>query len=362
MSAHEKIWWVVLVAGLLAVVGYGAYRSFPQEATSPLPEFQFMASSGQPVSIRDLHGRVTVVGFFFTCCQASCPKICQAMQELQRQLRDTDVRLVLISVDPETDRPERLHEVAKSLGADPRRWWFLTTTDTDSERLFAWIEEAFGPATRPKRLSWYYAAPRGWDIAHSNRLFLVDRRGRLHDSELVVRLEGEGSPRFEVDEEAVARLAQKARRLDSAGGIPVRWLPTLNVGLNATSLALLLAGFIAIKMRRVSWHRCFMLAAAAVSALFLLSYLYYHWQVGHTRYPGSGWDRTLYLVVLVSHIVLAAALAILVPLVLWFALRQRWDVHRRLARVTWPIWIYVCVSGIAVYVMLYVLSPQLFPH
>ncbi|MCS7167094.1 MAG: DUF420 domain-containing protein [Gemmatales bacterium] len=361
MLKRETIWWGALIVGLLGVVGYGIYQVFSQEDQPSLPEFHFLTDSGELISAQDLRGRISVVGFFFSCCQASCPKICQAMQELQRQLRNTDARLVLISVDPETDRPERLREVAKSLGANPRRWWFLTTTDSDSERLFTWIEEAFGPATRPKRLSWYYAAPRGWDIAHSNRLFLLDRRGRLRDSELVVRLEGEGSPWFEVDEEAVARLAQKVRRLDSVGGIPVRWLPTLNVGLNATSLVLLLAGFVAIKMRRVFWHRSLMLAAATVSALFLLSYLYYHWQVGHTRYPGSGWDRMVYLVVLMSHVVLAAALAILVPLVLWFALLQRWEVHRRLARLTWPIWIYVCASGIAVYVMLYVLNPQLLP-
>lgn len=358
MSRREGWWWAVLVAGLVGVVGYGIYGTSFRTSEATLPPTTFLERSGRKVTVRDLQGHVTIVGFFFSCCQASCPKICQAMQQLQEQLRDTQVRLVLISVDPETDRPDRLRQVAESLQADPQRWWFLTQEEPDSDRLFAWIEEGFGPAVRPKRLSWYHLAPRGWDIAHSNRLFLLDRRARIRDSELVVQALEDQGVIFVVDDEAVTRLAEKARGLARGWFIPVRWLPTVNVSLNATSLLLLLAGYAAVKTHRVRWHRRLMLAAAVVSAIFLLSYIYYHWQVGHTRYPGSSWDRTLYLTVLTSHIVLAASLAVLVPLVLWFAVQRRWHMHRILARTAWPIWIYVCLSGIFVYAMLYLLHQQ----
>jgi len=364
MQCRSWIWWSLLSIAIAGSIGYalfaqwGRFRTGSERETAideylRLPPAVFLERSGRAVSTRDLQGQVTIVGFFFSCCQASCPKICQAMQDLQWQLRGTDVRLVLISVDPETDRPDRLRQVADSLQADPERWWFLTQPEPDSERLYAWIEEGFGPAAKPKHLSWYHAAPRGWDIAHSNRLFLLDRQGRIRDSELVVRLEGENSPLFVVDDEAVQSLAEKARRLAGSSWLPFRWLPTVNVSLNATSLVLLLCGFTAIRFRRITWHRRCMIAAAVLSALFLASYVYYHWHVGHTRYPGEGWDRTVYLVILASHIILAASLVVLVPMVLFLAIRQRWGGHRILARCTLPIWLYVCLTGIVVYAMLY---------
>ncbi len=364
MQYRSWLWWNLLSVAIAGAIGYALFAQWSKFRISSeretatekhlcLPPAVFLERSGRTVSVRDLERRAVIFGFFFSCCQASCPKICQAMQDLQRLLSDTDVRLVLLSVDPETDRPERLRLVAETLQADPERWWFLTQPEPDSEKLYAWIEEGFGPAAKPKHLSWYHAAPRGWDIAHSNRLFLLDRRGRIRDSELVVRLEGENSPVFVVDDEAVLRLAEKARRLAGSSWLPLRWLPTVNVSLNATSLALLLGGFAAIRMRRIAWHQRCMIAAAGVSALFLASYVYYHWHVGHTSYPGEGWDRTVYLVILASHIILAASLVILVPMVLFLAIRQHWRGHRILARCTLPIWLYVCLTGIVVYAMLY---------
>ena len=364
MQHRSWLWWGLLSVAIAGSIGYALFaqwvgfrtglgRARASDKYLRLLPAVFLERSGRAVTVGDLEGRVTIFGFFFSCCQASCPKICQALQDLQRLLRNTDVRLVLLSVDPETDRPDRLRLVADSLQADPERWWFLTQPEPDPERLYAWIEESFGPAAKPMHLSWYHAAPRGWDIAHSNRLFLLDRQGRICDSELVVRLEGENSPVFVVDDEAVRRLAEKARRLAGSSWLPLRWLPTVNVSLNATSLLLLLGGFAAIRLRRIAWHRRCMLAAAVVSALFLASYVYYHWHVGHTRYPSDGWDRIVYLVILTSHIILAASLVILVPMVLFLAIRQRWGGHRILARCTLPIWLYVCLTGIVVYALLY---------
>lgn len=130
-------------------------------------------------------------------------------------------------------------------------------------------------------------------------------------------------------------------------------LPTLNAALNASAAILLLAGYAAIRRGRSDWHRAAMIAALACSALFLTSYLFYHSQVGSRRYSGEGLLRTVYFTVLISHTLLAAALVPLVPVTVIRALRGRFDRHRALARWTLPIWIYVSVTGVVVYGMLY---------
>jgi len=130
-------------------------------------------------------------------------------------------------------------------------------------------------------------------------------------------------------------------------------LPALNALLNLTSAVLVLAGIWFIRRKDVRRHRAMMLAAVGASSLFLVSYLYYHYQVGSVPYRGEGWVRTLYFAVLLSHTVLAA---IIVPLVLgtvYLAVTGRIDRHRRIARWTFPIWIYVSGTGVLVYLMLY---------
>lgn len=131
-------------------------------------------------------------------------------------------------------------------------------------------------------------------------------------------------------------------------------LPTVNAALNGISAVLLLLGWRAIRTGRTRLHRILMLSAFAVSTLFLTSYLVYHFSAVSPRFPGAGWARRAYLAMLVSHVVLAAAL---LPLVLWTlrrALRGQFEAHRRLARWTFPIWLYVSVTGVAVYIVLYV--------
>jgi uncharacterized membrane protein YozB (DUF420 family) len=130
-------------------------------------------------------------------------------------------------------------------------------------------------------------------------------------------------------------------------------LPTLNALLNALVLVLLLRGYWHIRHGRRADHRRAMLGAYAGSAIFLVSYLAYHFQVGSVRFPGSGWVRTLYMSILATHTVLAAAVPILATLTLVLALRGRFDLHPKVARWTLPIWLYVSLTGIVVYVMLY---------
>ena len=129
--------------------------------------------------------------------------------------------------------------------------------------------------------------------------------------------------------------------------------PVLNASLNGASFALLSAGYGFIRKKQVARHRLCMAAAVVTSSIFLASYLYYHWHVGSVRFQGTGWVRPVYFTILLSHTILAASLVVLVPITLARALRERFDRHRALARWTLPIWMYVSVTGVVIYLMLY---------
>jgi uncharacterized membrane protein YozB (DUF420 family) len=135
--------------------------------------------------------------------------------------------------------------------------------------------------------------------------------------------------------------------------VNVRDLPTLNALLNATAALLLLAGWWLIRRKRRDAHRRVMLAAVATSVLFLASYLVYHYEVGSVRFQGQGAVRAAYLALLLSHTVLAAAIVPMVLVTLARALRGRFEAHKAVARYTLPAWIWVSVSGVVVYWMLY---------
>jgi len=130
-------------------------------------------------------------------------------------------------------------------------------------------------------------------------------------------------------------------------------LPTVNASLNALSAGFLLAGLLFIKTGRRVAHRNAMIAAVVTSSAFLASYLYYHWHAGSTHFTGTGALRLAYFAILISHTVLAAAVPVLVLLTLVPALSGRFQRHRRIARWTYPIWMYVSVTGVVIYVLLY---------
>jgi uncharacterized membrane protein YozB (DUF420 family) len=132
-------------------------------------------------------------------------------------------------------------------------------------------------------------------------------------------------------------------------------LPTVNASLNAIAAVLLVIGWVLIRRGRVRAHRAVMLSALACSVLFLASYLVYHYQVGSVRFQGTGAVRTLYFSVLLTHTVLAALVPFLAAITLFRALRRHFPRHRAIARWTLPIWLYVSVTGVVVYVMLYVM-------
>jgi uncharacterized membrane protein YozB (DUF420 family) len=130
-------------------------------------------------------------------------------------------------------------------------------------------------------------------------------------------------------------------------------LPAVNATLNGIAGVLLLIGFLLIRSRRIELHRRFMIAAFAASSLFLVSYLVYHAQVGSVRFTRQGFVRPLYFTILITHVVLAAAVLPLAILTLTRGLKGRFSAHRAIARWTLPIWLYVSVTGVLVYVLLY---------
>ena len=134
-------------------------------------------------------------------------------------------------------------------------------------------------------------------------------------------------------------------------------LPPVNAALNASSAALLFLGWRAIRTGQRTRHRNLMLSALGTSALFLVGYLTRMALTGTHRFPGKGWLRAGYLLLLGSHTLLAAAIVPLIAVTLWLAWKGRFDAHRRIARYTLPAWLYVSVTGVLVYVMLYWVAP-----
>jgi len=133
----------------------------------------------------------------------------------------------------------------------------------------------------------------------------------------------------------------------------VSFLPAVNATLNGTTTVLLIIGRTLIAKKLVSAHRRVMIAAVSTSALFLVSYLTYHAQAGSVRFQGQGWVRPVYFAILLTHTVLAAAIVPMVLVTLARGLRGNFDRHRAIARWTYPVWLYVSVTGVVIYVMLY---------
>jgi uncharacterized membrane protein YozB (DUF420 family) len=129
--------------------------------------------------------------------------------------------------------------------------------------------------------------------------------------------------------------------------------PVINATLNGTSAVLLLIGRSFIKRGRMAAHRAVMITALVSSSLFLISYVYYHAHVGSVRFQGQGWSRPVYFSILISHTLLAITIVPMVIITLSRALRERFDRHCAIARWTFPLWLYVSVTGVVIYVMLY---------
>lgn len=136
-------------------------------------------------------------------------------------------------------------------------------------------------------------------------------------------------------------------------------LAPINALLNSTSTLLLLAGYVAVRRKKIPAHRASMVGAFVASCVFLVGYLTRFALTGSHRFPDLGWVRVAYLAILISHMILALVTVPLVLRTLFLAWRRRFDEHRKIARFTYPIWLYVSFTGVVVYVMLYHLAPAL---
>jgi putative membrane protein len=135
----------------------------------------------------------------------------------------------------------------------------------------------------------------------------------------------------------------------------IQLLPKINVSLNFISTIFLLSGYILIKNGKKYWHRRMMESALFSSSLFLIFYLIYHYHVGSKPYLYNDWTRTLYFSILIPHILLAALMVPFIISTFYLAYRAKWTTHKKIARFTFPIWLYVSISGVIIYIMLYII-------
>ena len=143
--------------------------------------------------------------------------------------------------------------------------------------------------------------------------------------------------------------------------LPLRSLPAVNASLNAACTVLLLMGFVFIRQRKIAFHRACMIVAFACSTIFLILYLYFHFHAGVIRFGGQGWVRTFYLGLLLTHTILAVVIVPLVLITLSRALNMKYDRHRAIAKWTLPLWLYVSVTGVIVYWLLYLAYTPIWP-
>lgn len=341
---------LIPIAGLLLLLP-GCSSPPNDDPQLPLGDFSLTERSGRTVRRDDLLGKVWVASFFFSRCGRECPMVSGSMARLQKELAgQLDVVLVSFSVDPEHDKPEVLQRYADGYEADAERWLFLTG---QKEEIYRLLDQGFRVGV----------GQQDNDLTHSPKLVLVDRQGQVRGyyEGMVVNtgLPEEDEARYE---NGLRRLKRRAAALAQEGRLD---LPSINALLNATSAVLLVTGYAAIRRRRVGTHKACMLAALVVSAVFLTCYLYYHLGVKKgavTQFadqaPGApAWVGTTYYVILRSHTILAAVAVPLALVTAYLGLRGRLARHVTLARWTLPIWLYVSVTGVAVYWMLYRLYP-----
>jgi len=372
----------------------------PQEAPIPwtvahVGEFHLVDQNGEPVTRESLLGEQWVANFIFARCTYQCPATSRKIMELNREVRDVPVRFVTITVDPEHDTPAIMKEFASIWKAESPRWRFCTG---EPEEVMQLIRSGF------KVAAWENVGTMrlpGMEFAHSNHLIHVDAKGLILgrydsgvDSELVTLrrvLKGDIKTPLKYQPatlDAVAAL--EARKLEAIGlrkaareelvdpleKLPewARRLPGTNALLNALATILLLQGFLAVKMGRIWLHKRMMLMAFFVSIVFLASYLTYHYALHHFAevrgkpFEGTGFIRPIYFTILVSHVVLAAAVPFLALITIWTGQKAYPDgllpseaaklvnerrVHKSWAWITFPIWLYVSVTGVMIYWMLY---------
>lgn len=379
--------------------------SFPTEV---LPKFSFDECQGETLSLDDLKGRPWVASFVFCRCTHTCPLITRSVKEVHDRVikEDDETIFVTFTVDPKYDTPEVLKDYSDIYSPDRSRWKFVTGSQQQIYELIVngfgeYVKENLGKARRP-----------GFEVAHTERVVLVNPDGipvgtflgtnaaamtklrriltgrdefpepgqdkqeyeaaRMEEAKAAIAAQQESEPETsseqvfpaaEPDKPATPQSVPSADEINAEidAQMPpwTRWLPTANATLNSIATLLLLFGYGAIRRENKILHRNLMISAFLVSAVFLASYLTYHYQLGqHTeahgrKFTGTGIWPTVYFAVLIPHVILAIFVPVLALRVFQHAFAERWDQHKWLARITFPIWLYVSVTGVIIYLMLY---------
>lgn len=322
----------------------GMESNLAAPATSPnsfgqVGAFAFEERRGAQVSNETLLGEPWLVAFIFTRCATICPAMTQELSHAHQALEGIDAKVVAISVDPEHDTAEVLNEYAGHFeGGDSENWLFLRG---EQETTFDLIRSSFKLA-----IETVDDVNPGLAVSHSSMICAVDGEG-------LVRGYYDGTSREGVD--------QAVKRMRFLAGVAPETsiLPTINACFNGIAALLLILGLIAIKKGHREQHARLMRLAFAFSAAFLASYLYYHFVVipsqgGPVRYSGEGAAKIAYLLLLLTHVVGAVINLPMVLRTFWLAHKERWDDHKWWAKRTLPLWLYVSVTGVIVYLVLYV--------
>ena len=388
----------LLLASPLAAIEPGKPGPWNPKGINP---FEFTDQFGKTIRNDDLKGKPWIVGFIFTRCLGPCPTVTKRMQDLREQ---TGVKAVSITVDPAFDTPEVLGRYAKNFVGlkedDPNPWLFL---HADQAKVYPLIKESF--LLPVEELQGAFRKP-GFEVLHSTEILLVNEQNQvtakfnaLKDEE-VAKLRrilqgkdpfppppegvkedpantlklGDGStlrivrepaeeekqePETEGTDEAEGKSQGEEKPVAQPNAPkppPPAWalkLPAVNASLNATAGILLVIGYVLIKRGKRTAHKNVMLAAFGMSVLFLGCYLVYHSYVTSRRFQGPLVLMVIYYPILVSHVLLAMTVPFLAGKTIFLGLQQRWTEHKRLAKITYPIWIYVSVTGVIIYLMLY---------
>ncbi len=304
-------------------------------ATSPwspdgVEDFTLTERSGKTRTKTDLLGRPWVACFVFTRCAGPCPLVTSQMKQLQEMFGTRGPQLVTLTVDPAHDTPEILARYAETWGADPEHWWFLTG---DQSAIFGLIHRSF---RMPVQETLGEDRKPGFEVIHSTNMMLVDAKGRI-----VGKFNA-------TNPDEMAALHAELRKV-----LWVFQLPAVNASLNGAATLLLLAGLGLIRGGRRTAHKTVMLTAFATSIAFLACYLVYHFYAGSKPFRGTGPVRWAYFAILLTHVVLAVAVPVLASITIYRGLKADWPRHRKIAKITFPIWLYVSVTGVIIYLLLY---------
>jgi len=329
-----------LSAGLIpAILLCATMAARAERLPSPLPgpEFQLTNQNEEKLGSADLKGKVWVADFVFTNCGGPCPIMTQKMVALAKRVQNPNVRFVSFSVDPERDTPAVLRQYAKDRGATDPRIHFLTGPTAQIQAVAQTMLLPFIPSAK------------GQQILHAERFVILDQQGQLRAT---------FNP---MDSDGLDLIVAQVNDLEKNPLIDA--LPPINASLNATAAILLCLGLGLVLKRKYTAHAVTMILTLLVSAIFLACYLTLHYLkyksgVGLTRFPESSF-RMLYLIILTSHSILAAVVLPMIITTVILAARRKWAAHRKWARPTFWIWLYVSVTGVVVYYMLYQLAPRL---